>query len=357
MTYSLKKRTKRMAINAYHSLCIDKLLVKVGHSSFKKKKEKAYSCFLSDDERKNVELLHKLDEDIKYCYMKYLTSPDEFFLFGFKDNTSEAYRSTFLSDNVRIRTLIKVVGEKLFVEELTDKMGFYRLTKPYFKREVFKFTPATSYTDFSDFALRTRHLFVKLLASSYGIGAMAFDIANDEQCREAYDKLRKSGKVWIVEQRIIQKGVFAEWNNSSVNTVRVPSFLHNGKFEIVQPFFRTGRAGSLVDNAGGGGILACVDVKTGRLTTDGCDEVGRFYKAHPNSGIVFKGWQIPEWDCLKALVEEVHRTKMSHHRYIGWDFAYTGDDWVLIEGNWGQFVGQYADHVGVKEIFFNYMNN
>lgn len=355
MAYTLRKRARRMAINTYHALGVDKVFFKYGLGPFSGKMEEALVCFLTEEEQKDNQLVNCIREDIKSCYMKYLTTPQEYFLFGFKDNKSDAYRDSFLTDNVKIRSLIKVMGEKPFCEELTDKMGFYSLTKPYFKREVFNFKPATTYDEFKDFAIRVKSLFIKLLSSSWGIGAMSRDVDSEEQCKEIFNKLKESGKEWIVEQRIIQHKKTAVWNQSSVNTMRVPSFLHNGKFEIVQPFFRTGRAGAIIDNAGGGGILSCVDVQTGKLSSDGCDESGHLYHAHPDSGVVFKGWEVPDWEKLKKLVEEVHRSKMPHHRYIGWDFAYTDNGWVLIEGNWGQFVGQYANHIGVKDIFLNYM--
>ena len=35
--------------------------------------------------------------------------------------------------------------------------------------------------------------------------------------------------------------------------------------------------------------------------------------------------------------------------FIGWDFALTKEGWVLVEGNWSQFVCQAAADVGVKE--------
>jgi hypothetical protein len=46
---------------------------------------------------------------------------------------------------------------------------------------------------------------------------------------------------------------------------------------------------------------------------------------------------------------------MLNHVYIGWDFTLTEKGWVLIEGNWGQFVGQYIDKEGIKKQFDNYL--
>jgi len=72
--------------------------------------------------------------------------------------------------------------------------------------------------------------------------------------------------------------------------------------------------------------------------------------------MVFKGWKVPRWNELISLVEEIHRNNMTSHLYIGWDFALTQQGWCLIEGNWGQMINQYADKIGRKDIFVEYMN-
>ena len=110
----------------------------------------------------------------------------------------------------------------------------------------------------------------------------------------------------------------------------------------------------IVDNAGSGGIISNVDSNTGLIYTDGFDENGKSYKCHPDSGLNFKGWQIPLWKELIETVKSVHMA-MSDHIYVGWDFALTDNGWVLIEGNWGQFLNQYVDKVGRKEEFLKYM--
>ena len=42
---------------------------------------------------------------------------------------------------------------------------------------------------------------------------------------------------------------------------------------------------------------------------------------------------------------------MPNYPYIGWDFALTQNGWVLIEGNWGQFLSEFSDREGIKESF------
>lgn len=142
-----------------------------------------------------------------------------------------------------------------------------------------------------------------------------------------------------MEEVIRQHERLAMWNDSCVNTVRINSFLNNDKFDILCPFIRTGRKGSIVDNGGQGGIFACIDKETGKICTDGMDEKANTYTNHPDSGIKYKRWQIPYWLELVELAEKCHRN-MPRHSYISWDFALTDNGWVLIEGNWGEFVCQ-----------------
>lgn len=322
---------------------------------FIQNQKRAFNTFLSKDEKKDRMLVSSLRHDIESCQKKYLTTPQEYFLFGFRENVSDEYRSGFLSDQMRNKILIDKIGIDIFLQELRNKFTFYKLTAPFFKRGVFLFTHRDcSYDDFCSFCIKQKNLFLKRNSSSKGRGIITAVVNNAEDARILYSRLLKDGDDWIIEERICQSAEMAEWNESSVNTVRVPSILKDGKFNVVGPFFRTGRNGAVVDNAGAGGIFACVDKDTGILTTDGVDERGRYYVKHPNSNKVYKGWQVPRWKELLSLTEQVHRS-LPQHIYVGWDFALSDKGWVLVEGNWGQFVSQYNDHIGLKEKFSSLM--
>ncbi len=351
--YTLRKRIRRFIITVYHALSIDKVRMFLG--GFDKQIDSAINKYGSES------LLSKKDlkTDIKRSYYRYLTTPDEYFLFGF-EGEKENYRRSFLSDNLRVRYLLKTVSEKKYDEELSDKHNFYKIASKYFNREVIKIGPSETITfaEFSLFVTQHQNLFVKPVSSTFGRGAHILRIKKGTETVELnklYQKYRES--FWIMEELIIQSPLMSQWNNSSVNTVRLPCILNNGKFNILNPFFRTGRKGKVVDNAGGGGVFACVDEKTGIVITDGFDELNVYHSIHPDSGIVFKGWQIPDWEELIKLAELIFRTCFPDHKYIGFDFALTNDGWVLIEGNWGQFVGQYVSKQGIRDKFVHYINN
>ena len=183
-----------------------------------------------------------------------------------------------------------------------------------------------------------------------------YHVENEGEAERLYKKLMSNGDSWVIEEKIAQDASVAVWNESSVNTVRLPAILHNDKFTVLGPCFRMGRAGAIVDNASNGGLFACIDVETGRLCSDGLDDkTGKYFAKHPDSGITFKGWQVPRWGELLKLAEKIHR-QIPHHKYIGWDFALTEKGWVVVEGNWGQLLSQYNDHVGLKKRFFELLD-
>ena len=328
------------------------VLLEIG--DVKNSMKKAFDTFLTSEERRNRILKKKLSWDIKLSYCKYLTTPDEYFLFNFR-NSTDAKRSSFLSDKRRLRVLLRKTGEKLFVEDLCDKYNFFLKCGEYFKRKVFFFDVKTDERQFLDFALEVKHLFVKPLSGSFGKGIMKRFVDNEEEAVRLYAELRSKNSAFVVEEVISQCRQFSSLNESSVNTVRIPTFLTDKCFHVGIPVMRIGRKGSIVDNAGSGGIIVNIDPATGLLASDGVDEKGGHYVSHPDSGVVFKNFTIPCWKDLLELVEKIHRHKMLMHIYIGWDFTLSDAGWVLIEANWGQFLNQYVDHQGVKSEFLKYM--
>ena len=100
-----------------------------------------------------------------------------------------------------------------------------------------------------------------------------------------------------------------------------------------------GRNGSFVDNGGAGGLLIGIDKESGMLVTDGRDEFSNAFERHPDTGLCFKGYQLPEWENLLTLAKNIS-AKEELIPYIGWDFAHTERGWVVVEGNAsGQLIG------------------
>ena len=314
----------------------------------------AFDTFLTPEERSDKKLMRELTNDIVKCWFRYQALPYEYFLYDLR-HCDDDKRATFLTDVVKDQTCVQYINLEVFNKEVKDKYAFFQIMKPFFGRKVFQVNSLTDRGEFVKFAMDVKSLFCKLSKGSRGNGAFAEEVSSEEDAERLFIRLTTSiDDAWVVEERIQQSEEMAQWNESSVNTVRIPSFITQSGFKVICPAYRTGRKGSVVDNASQGSVLAGIDIVSGTLITDGVDEFGHNFKEHPDSGLVFKGWQIPRWKELLETAEHAHRT-IPHHKYIGWDFALTDKGWVLIEGNWGQMIGQYATKVGVKDLFMKYI--
>lgn len=303
----------------------------------------------------NKELTDELKNDMLSSLILYGSSPKEYFLYGFPRLNAEE-RDTFLTDHYREQVLKREIGIQHFKNELINKYGFYQRNKDFFGRECILVTSNTKFEDFRDFLKRADgKIFIKDNRGSFGSDGRVIFYENDEQLLEDLKKIQNAGHEWIAEEFISQDDRLSCWNKSSVNTIRIPSYLTPEGPTIFRPFIRTGRVGSFVDNAGVGGIFATINESTGEIITDGADEHGNFYVCHPDSRIVYKGWKVPLWKELLAVAKNAH-LKMPDNKYVAYDFALTSSGWVMVEGNWGQYMCQQTStRKGQKEGFLRLM--
>lgn len=316
----------------------------------------ALTTFTSNSNIKNKQ---KLIDDIIYCSIILHTTPKEFFLFGFHKNKSKKYRNSFLCDFQKDSLLIKAGLLESFLENVKDKYRFYDILSPYFGR-VCEPIDKEDFEKFKRLYTQEKALFIKERDGSFGSNAMFIKDLTAEQLSDIFHKLQESKANWIAEGVVEQHPAMAVWNESSVNTVRIPSLMYQDSdgilhHKIIQPFMRTGMKGQIIDNAGAGGIYCVFDSKTGIVTMDGYTEDDKFYEKHPSSGLKYKGSQIPDYDNLKELVYEIH-SHFLEQPYVGFDFAYSRNGWVLIEGNWGQMLGQYPTKLGIRKDFEEYLS-
>ena len=153
----------------------------------------------------------------------------------------------------------------------------------------------------------------------------------------------------LLEELIEQSAEMSRFNESSVNTVRVMTF--NTRGGIITPFgfFRTGRKNSFVDNAAIGGVFATIDTREGIVCSEGCDEKGNRYLAHPDSDMVMNGFALPDWEQALLLCKKA-ANKTPNLKYLAWDLAHTSDrGWVIVEVNTsGQMLNQIGTLIGTK---------
>ena len=150
----------------------------------------------------------------------------------------------------------------------------------------------------------------------------------------------------VFESVVKQTKQFASFNESSVNTVRFMTTLWpDTSVRIIATWFKVGRKGKCVDNAGSGGnVDAAIDVETGRIYNvvqfDGWRKTKEI-ECHPDSKSQLNGVVIENWQAIKEEVKQFQQA-FPYCKAAGWDIAIADEGPVVIEVNdfWDR-TGQY----------------
>lgn len=195
-----------------------------------------------------------------------------------------------------------------------------------------------TFSDFCDKFAESKRIIYKPLHGNRGKGVEAYDI-DSKTIRQVYDEL-KTFPEGVVEEYVVQHSDMLALSPSSVNTVRIVTISSNekpvtldGKYiDIAYAALRIGGGDAIVDNFHSGGMVAAVDLQTGKLITDAADMEGNQYVKHPKTGVEIKGFQVPYFKEAMKLVESACLEKKING-YLGWDIAITENGPVLIEIN------------------------
>lgn len=295
--------------------------------------QNAPDCQGLDSNQKRI-----IREDILFCRFAYGFMPAEYICFNFMQKTAEE-RKSFISESDHMRYIYSM-NDPIDIMVFNDKMRTYQRFGRYYHREIISLSSQRDYQKFIAFIQKHPVFVKKQVLESCGKSIERIDI---NECgktnRELFDSFIIQGKV-VLEEVVTQGKATAVFNASSVNTIRCITVNTNHGVEAPYCFMKIGRAGSFVDNGGAGGILVGIDEKSGVLNTDGYDEMRHIYDRHPDSGTVFKGRELPDWETMLNICKEMAE-KMPSVRLIGWDLAYSDKDgWIVIEGNgMSQFIG------------------
>ena len=227
----------------------------------------------------------------------------------------------------------KAINSQKITDTVNNKYNFYNKFKPLFSRDMIVVNSMDDYETFKDFVTKHPEFVIKPLSTSFGEGVGLERVEPGQVIRAYLQSLLEERKTFLLEERIIADPRFAAFNEDSVNTVRIIVYYDGETAFPLRATFRAGRQGSFVDNAGSGGIVASIDVETGRFNSDGGDENGFRYTEHPESHSRFRDFQVPEWDKAIALVKDAIAS-MGEPCIIGWDLALNDrQEWVIVEGN------------------------
>lgn len=232
--------------------------------------------------------------------------------------------------------IIEVSNNKDFYKYFDNKPLFNKTFNQFMGRKWLDMTVALV-EDFQKLLEEKETLFVKPIDGMCGRGA--YILRKDEviNLMEVFQKLKSEEA--IVEEVVCQHQEMAEFNDTSINTLRVVTVLKpNNQVQIMAALVRLGRKGEVVDNFHNYGIAALIDIETGIIKTTGVDREFKRYVVHPDSKKTIPGFRIPSWEKIVDVVTQAAGV-IPEVRYVGWDLAIGRDsEIIMIEGN------KSADH-------------
>lgn len=169
-----------------------------------------------------------------------------------------------------------------------------------------------------------------------GRGVAVYNFANltDNFKQNPIDYLKATfGRNFIVQEYIKQHSFFRQFNESSVNTVRIFTYrsVVTNEIIILQAVLRVGKKGAVVDNQASGGISCGIDINTAELNDFAVTKYG--HKLFNSSNVSFAKQQVPLFEQMKEIAKRV-ASKYVYHRLLGFDFAVNSTEQVkLIEVN------------------------
>ena len=288
-----------------------------------------------------------------------LITPQEYFYYDFHNkNRQERYKFVGARELI---CLWKILSKSSPWHIFADKWKTYNMFEKYYSRKAIHMTKESDRDVFYDFIRQYGKSIVKITDLQSGEGVFCCDdLSSAEQVFNKIIPYLKRGKAAIAEQYIHQEDSMASLNPTSVNTIRISTFIDGEKVLKLFSFLRIGRNGSVVDNGGKGGLIVSVNLQTGICETLGITEKMEKFEYHPDTKIKIQGFQIPHWESALKLSEELAKI-VPQQRFASWDLALTKNGWVMIEGNsrGGLFGPQLTTQKGLRDVvertFYKYI--
>lgn len=121
---------------------------------------------------------------------------------------------------------------------------------------------------------------------------------------------------FIVQVVLKQNSELSNLNGSSINTIRVISYMRTNEVIPLSSVMRIGRSGEFTDNQSLGGI-ACGINEEGKLKKFAIDTYGARY-LNTDNGTMLKDFEIPNFDKILSVIKNKHRN-IPYFKLISWD--------------------------------------
>ena len=278
---------------------------------------------------------------------------------------------TYASDR-EMTEFVKAANDPEVRYLLDDKYSCYRKLRRFYGRDMILVKESRETYAAKRFFRRNRSFVKKPCYSRQGKGIRAVDSADYQDTKTLISALLKEDGEFVAEGMVKGHRKVSSFNPDSLNTIRIITvntgrnipeidenceavrkgmILYAGRgIYCCASLFKTGRAGSFVDNGGAGGYFSAVNLLTGRSSEIASAENGTDVRNHPDSGEVFGSLQFENIQkaikCVRSAALKIPAAKI-----IGWDLALTDrGKWVLIEGNYSPtFLGQAPAGFGIHK--------
>lgn len=292
----------------------------------------------------------ELMTDIIFCHYAYGFLQDEYFAYQLKNKHSLERRS-YISDRDRLKFIYKV-NDIVDMDIVRNKNLTYKKFQKYYHRDAINIEKDGDFQKFCSFVKKHPIFVQKNVRKNCGQGVKLINFKETNETYETYFRKLRLKDDYLLEACIPQSTVMSSLHPSSVNTIRFVTLVTDKGILVDHCFLKVGRNNAFLDNGAAGGLLVGINQSNGMLCTNGYSEFLEVYEKHPNSDVIFKGFQLPQWNEALLLAEKL-ASKYPSIRFVGWDLAHTEQGWVLVEGNGrSQVIGpQIIYGKGLKQHF------
>jgi len=284
---------------------------------------------LSDDQKDEIKAYFKDYKDVSMVFHNFYTEktghyyvnyiPDDLYYCVIDPYFNDWEKASILDNKCFYSSMFKGINHAENILYRANNLWFSEGKGPLKQKDIY------------DILSRFDSFFLKEATESEGgIGVSYID--GDDRVERLLDKASKISGDIVIQKALTQHKALSDINSSSVNTIRVLSLLTNEGVKVYSSILRMGIKGAKVDNASSGGITCGIDAN-GKLREFAYTTKGERFSAHPDSGVVFSGYDIPSFSSVIDLVSKLH-PQIPHFRPVSWDIAIDENGTpTLIEAN------------------------
>ncbi|EXJ23330.1 putative hexapeptide transferase family protein [Alkalibacterium sp. AK22] len=265
-------------------------------------------------------------KDLVSSTKKYHIHPDEYLQLDFY-SSDDKRRESIVSRKER-DAYVKLFNKKEITPKLENKIEFLTHFKDYVNRDFLIIRDA-SFEDYVSFISRHPAYIAKQSDSGQGKGV---EMVSEVKDPETEFKRLKDHSFDLIEEIIEIHPELKDLSPGGISPIRFITYVDENSVPHIIFTAINMSTGSQIVNFNSGAVISIINADTGELMNHALDKKNKMYELHPVTGKPIKGFKLPEWDALKALVLDA-AVKFPEVGYIGWDTTITANGPCIIEAN------------------------